>query len=356
MPAELSKRPEPSRQRTGSARQRPESSQWKERARVTGSRRGREGARPPGGFAGALRRTPVALWRDDATDRAAALTYYAVLALFPALLVTVCCIGLTGADAGGRLADQVSALVPAQSRLLVRSVLEEMADQRSAAWLLASLGAVGALWSASSYLGRLPPGPAHHARHRGPPATVAYRAAHRTDRLRTAGPARGQCVHSRADGRGGDRAGPGARHGQRCQPGVERAEVAAAAGPRRRPGARGVPDGAARHPEAAPRRCPAGYSPSALWLLVSAGFALYTAHAGTYNRLYGSLAGTIVFLVWLWLTNLSLLAGAQFNAELVRGRGRSDRARPGRRHLGSSDRPARPEPAQTRLHVRRFSS
>ncbi|KJY33501.1 hypothetical protein VR44_13830 [Streptomyces katrae] len=45
--------------------------------------------------------------------------------------------------------------------------------------------------------------------------------------------------------------------------------------------------------------------------------ALY-AGAGTHNRLYGSLAGTIVFLVWLWVTNLALLAGAQFNAVRAR--------------------------------------
>lgn len=52
--------------------------------------------------------------------------------------------------------------------------------------------------------------------------------------------------------------------------------------------------------------------------MASAGFTAYAAGFGTYSRLYGSLAGVVVFMVWLWVSNLSLLAGAQFNAELTR--------------------------------------
>jgi membrane protein len=55
-----------------------------------------------------------------------------------------------------------------------------------------------------------------------------------------------------------------------------------------------------------------------LWVGASAGFSGYTElTAGSYTRLYGPLAGAIVFLVWLWLSNLALLLGAQFNAELA---------------------------------------
>ncbi|MFD9647529.1 YihY/virulence factor BrkB family protein, partial [Streptomyces sp. NPDC059082] len=54
-----------------------------------------------------------------------------------------------------------------------------------------------------------------------------------------------------------------------------------------------------------------------LWLGASALFTLYTQF-GTYSRLYGSLAGIVVFLVWLWFGNLALLAGAQFNAVRAR--------------------------------------
>ena len=104
------------------------------------SGRPRRVGRLGGRQAGALRRVPLAMWNDDATDRAAALTYYAVLAIFPALLVTVCCIGLAGPGASGKLADQVTSLVPEQSRILVHGVLVEMSEQRQAAWLLASFG------------------------------------------------------------------------------------------------------------------------------------------------------------------------------------------------------------------------
>lgn len=66
------------------------------------------------------------------------------------------------------------------------------------------------------------------------------------------------------------------------------------------------------------RMAPGGTLAVALLLTVSLGFAVYTSLVSTYDRLYGSLAGVVVFLVWLWLSNLSLLIGAQFNAELMK--------------------------------------
>ncbi|NYD42675.1 YihY/virulence factor BrkB family protein [Nocardioides panaciterrulae] len=56
------------------------------------------------------------------------------------------------------------------------------------------------------------------------------------------------------------------------------------------------------------------------WIVVSALFALYVSHFSSYDKTYGSLAGVIVFLLWLWLTNLALLFGAELDAELERGR------------------------------------
>ncbi len=55
------------------------------------------------------------------------------------------------------------------------------------------------------------------------------------------------------------------------------------------------------------------------WIVASAAFALYVSNFGSYNKTYGALAGVIVFLLWLWLTNLALLFGAEFDAELERG-------------------------------------
>jgi membrane protein len=56
------------------------------------------------------------------------------------------------------------------------------------------------------------------------------------------------------------------------------------------------------------------------WVIASAAFAFYVANFGSYNKTYGALAGPIVFLVWLWISNLMILLGAEFNAELERGR------------------------------------
>ncbi len=57
-----------------------------------------------------------------------------------------------------------------------------------------------------------------------------------------------------------------------------------------------------------------------VWIVASAGFGLYVANFSNYNKTYGSLAGVIVFLLWLWLTNVALLFGAELDAELERGR------------------------------------
>jgi membrane protein len=57
-----------------------------------------------------------------------------------------------------------------------------------------------------------------------------------------------------------------------------------------------------------------------LWLAALAGFAFYVSNLSSYNKTYGSLAGVVIFLVWLWITNLSILLGAELNAELERGR------------------------------------
>jgi membrane protein len=57
-----------------------------------------------------------------------------------------------------------------------------------------------------------------------------------------------------------------------------------------------------------------------LWLIASVGFAIYVANFASYNKTYGTLAGVIVFLVWLWISNLAVLLGAAFDAELARGR------------------------------------
>ena len=63
---------------------------------------------------------------------------------------------------------------------------------------------------------------------------------------------------------------------------------------------------------------PGAFLATFLWLIASAGFALYVANFGSYSNTYGSIAWVIVFLIWVWISNLALLVGATFNVELSR--------------------------------------
>jgi membrane protein len=65
---------------------------------------------------------------------------------------------------------------------------------------------------------------------------------------------------------------------------------------------------------------PGGVLAVATWVIASGLFALYVSNFGSYNKTYGTLAGVIIFLVWLWISNIAILLGAEFNAELARGR------------------------------------
>ncbi|MFF4741914.1 YihY/virulence factor BrkB family protein [Streptomyces sp. NPDC047980] len=273
----------------------------------------------------ALRRTPVSVWNDDVMDWAAALTYYAVLALIPMLLVTVSLTGLADASGTGALIERAAALVPAQTRPLLEGTLRDLAGRQSQAWLVAVIGSVGSLWSASSYLAVFRR--ALHAMHGVKDRRSAWRTVPRA--VVTACVLLAALVSS-------------------ALVLTLSGELAVALG-----GALGV-DGAAvvtwnvlkwplllclaatmvlvlfrSGPAPARgkrRRALGGGLAVLLWLAASAAFTTYTAHVGTYDRLYGPLTGFIVFLVWLWVSNLALLTGAQFEAELVKARARRPRS------------------------------
>ncbi|MEU3316727.1 YihY/virulence factor BrkB family protein [Streptomyces sp. NPDC006662] len=265
-------------------------------------------------LASALRRTAVRLWDDNVADHAAALTYYAVLALVPALLVCVSLVGLAGAGTRERLILDLTSYAPPESAQVLREALDGLTSGPSSLWVLLGSAVVSALWSASSYLAVFRR--ALHAMHRLPDTRPPLRSAHVL--VLTAGTLLALLV-------------TGAASLVATGPVVRRlATVAGRAGSDTlallrwpvlllivtalililyRTGPR---------PARGTRRClPGGALAALLWLGASALFTLYT-ESGTYNRLYGSLAGTIVFLVWLWVTNLALLAGAQFNAVLAR--------------------------------------
>ena len=65
---------------------------------------------------------------------------------------------------------------------------------------------------------------------------------------------------------------------------------------------------------------PGGVFAVGVWVLASGVFALYVADFSSYNKTYGALAGIIIFLVWLWISNIAVLLGAELNAELQRAR------------------------------------
>jgi membrane protein len=81
------------------------------------------------------------------------------------------------------------------------------------------------------------------------------------------------------------------------------------------------------------------------WVIASLAFAFYVANFGSYNKTYGALAGPIIFLVWLWISNVMILLGAEFNAELERGRAIDAGMRP-------EDKEPFMEPRDTRKMVR----
>ena len=80
-------------------------------------------------------------------------------------------------------------------------------------------------------------------------------------------------------------------------------------------------NGQVSSPMALPRSsCDATQSGRLAWIAASIAFALYVSNFGSYNKTYGALGGVVVFLLWLWLTNLAILLGAEFNAETERAR------------------------------------
>ncbi|MFF8942114.1 YihY/virulence factor BrkB family protein [Streptomyces sp. NPDC014864] len=271
--------------------------------------------RPPAAWWPALRSTPVSMWHDDVSDYAAALTYYAILAVLPGLLATVIAFGLISPDTAERFIGQVTAYAPAQSGAELHDVLARMLRADSTTWTLLVTGAGSALWSASSYLAVFRR--ALHRMHRVEDHRSPWRRAHRI--VLTALVLLGLLVVSALVL---ILTGPVAESVGRFL-GLD-ATVAWVWSLLRWPLLMGLavvlvvvvfhtgPVQARRHG----RSLPGGVLAAALWLVVSAAFALYASALGAYSRLYGSLAGVVVFLIWLWLSNLALLTGAQFTAEL----------------------------------------
>ncbi|WP_189600728.1 YihY/virulence factor BrkB family protein [Streptomyces lateritius] len=267
----------------------------------------------------ALRATPVSMWRDDVADWAAALTYYAILALVPALLVAVTLTGLVSPEATERLISHVASWAPAESGGTLGETLRGLAQEQTAAWMLIVAGSVSALWSASSYLAVFRR--ALHAMHRvkdqrpalhTAPIILLNAALLLVLLVTSAGVVVVTEPLARLLGawlRWDTASGPAWASAWALVKWVGLVGLVTMlvlvlfrTGP-----------ASAR---ARAHAVPGATLAVLLWLAGSAAFALYATSLGTYSRLYGSLAGVIVFLVWLWSAHLSLLAGAQFTAEL----------------------------------------
>jgi membrane protein len=65
---------------------------------------------------------------------------------------------------------------------------------------------------------------------------------------------------------------------------------------------------------------PGGVLAVLIWIAASVAFGFYVSNFGSYNKTYGTLGGVISFLVWMWITNIAILLGAEFDAELERER------------------------------------
>ena len=282
--------------------------------------------RPGGTYAkpttfGVLRRTLTEFSEDQLTDHAAALTYYGLLALFPALIALVSIVGLVAdpKSTTQTLTQIVTNIGPSSAAQTFSGPINSITSNQSAAGILFVVGLVTALWSASVYVGAFmrasnviyetPEGrPVWKLRPLQMLVTlvIVLLVAILALALVLTGPI-----------------------------------VDAVAGPL------GISSTAttiwdiAKWPVmlalvitlisvlyyATPNVKLRGFTwvtPGSIvavviWLLASAAFAFYVANFGSYDKTYGTLGGMVVLLMWLWITNLALLFGHELNAERERG-------------------------------------
>ncbi|MEU6079403.1 YihY/virulence factor BrkB family protein [Streptomyces sp. NPDC047108] len=267
-----------------------------------------------------LRRTRKEFMDDELPDRAASLTYYAVLSIFPALLVLVSLLGVIGASATDQVLDNIQQFAPGSARDILNSAVDQLQQSSTTGGVLAVVGLIGAVWSASGYVGGFirASNTVYDVREGRPVWKVTPLRLGLTLLLMILLAASALIVVFTGPlaQRAGELIGLGEAGVTAWNIGKWPVLVVlvtlmiallywAAPNVRGR-GFRWV--------------TPGSFLALLIWLAVSAGFAAYVANFGSYNKTYGTLAGVIVFLVWLWLTNLAILLGLEFDAELSRER------------------------------------
>ncbi len=274
---------------------------------------------PGSSWRGAVRRTVGEFKKDNLGDWAAALTYYAVLSIFPGLLVIISLVGMGGASTTEGLTRNLEDLAPGPVREILSNALTELQSAQVGAGLTALIGLALAIWSASGYVAAfMRASNVVYDVPEGRPIwkTLPIRVGVTLVTLALLSvSAIAVVVSGPLARRVGDLIGLGPAAVTTFN--IVKWPVLLLivsflfallywASPNAKQGFRWV--------------TPGGLLAILLWLVASAGFAFYVANFASYNKTYGSLAGIIVFLVWLWISNIAVLLGAELNAELERGR------------------------------------
>jgi membrane protein len=275
---------------------------------------------PRSAWPGVLRRTIREFNADHLTDLAAALTYYGVLAIFPMLVVIVSLVGLLGHSVTQSLIHNLSTVAPGTTKQILTNAIENIQRDRGASGVAFVIGLVAAMWSASGYVAAFMRASnvvwdVKEGRPFYKTMPVRLVVTLITVVLLTVSAAAVVFTGSLA-GKLGNLIGVGATAVQVWDiakwPVLALVVVVILAilyytGPNvRQPGFRWV--------------TPGGILAVVLWVLASAAFAFYVANFSSYNKTYGALASVVIFLVWLWITNIVILLGAELNAEIERGR------------------------------------
>ncbi|MGP3969921.1 YihY/virulence factor BrkB family protein [Streptomyces sp. 6N223] len=266
-----------------------------------------------------LKRTPKEYKADGLSDWAAALTYYGVLAVFPGLLALVSIAGLIGGSAIDSLIDNVATLAPGAAQDILTTMLEELKGKRSQAGIALVVGVALALWSASGYVAAfMRASNAVYDIGEGRPAwkTLPTRLAITAAVLiLTAAVAVGVVFTGTLARRAGEVLGLSDTavtvwNWAKWPVLIILVSLVIAVL------YWGAPN--IRHPFR--WVTPGSLLAVLIWLAASAAFGFYVANFGSYNKTYGSFAAIIVFLIWLWISNIAALLGLEFDAELERSR------------------------------------
>jgi membrane protein len=267
-----------------------------------------------------LKRTFAEFRDDNLTDWAAALTYYGLLALFPALIALVSILGLVGdpKTTTSTITEVIAEIGPNSAAQTFSGPVESLASNGSAAGFAFVLGLAVALWSASGYVGAfIRASNVIYETEEGRPfwklrplqIAVTLIMVLMTAMLALSLVLTGPIVDAIAGPIGVGSTAVTlwniAKWPAMAVVFVAMVSILYYASPNAK----------IRGPKWV---TPGSLVAIAVWVVASAGFAFYVANFASYDKTYGTLGGLIVLLVWFWITNVAILFGHQLNAELER--------------------------------------